>query len=557
MKEGFRQSMNWVHTYSGLLVGWVLFMVFAAGTAAYFRDEITFWMKPELHHASLAMPPQADVAERAVAELQPRSPNGQRWFITLPTEREPGVRATWARPPVAKGQKEAPPEPGVSRRGRFDSAVLDPATGKPLAATRETRGGEFFYRLHFDLHYMPAIWARWIIGFCAMFMLVAIITGIVTHRRIFSDFFTFRPKKGQRSWLDAHNATAVLALPYHLMITYTGLVTLMLMYMPFGPQVTYKGDSQAFTAEVFPASGPRDPKASGIPAPLVPIAPLIAQAQARWGDATVGRITINNPGDAAATITLSRQEGRDISSAQPAMMFNGTTGKLISEVGEDRGAVVTTRSALYALHLGRFGDAWLRALFFLSGIAGCVMVATGLLLWAVKERNKYARVVAQGGRVGWASRLVDGLNVGAIAGLMIAFAAYFWANRLLPVGTPARAQAEINLFFTVWGTAAVAGLAWPTRRMWVGQLGAAALLFAAIPVLNAVTTTSHLGMSLPAGLWRVAGFDLVCLSLGLALAACCWHLLRKQNKPAARKPAVAKAPTEPSGQLAADTGVSQ
>ncbi len=33
MKQGFRQSMNWVHTWSGLLVGWVLFMVFAAGTA--------------------------------------------------------------------------------------------------------------------------------------------------------------------------------------------------------------------------------------------------------------------------------------------------------------------------------------------------------------------------------------------------------------------------------------------------------------------------------------------------------------------------------------------
>lgn len=547
MKEGFRQSMNWVHTYSGLLVGWVLFMVFAAGTAAYFRDEITFWMKPELHQASLAIPPQTEMTERAISELQRRAPHGQRWFITLPTEREPGVRATWARNPVAKGGQEAPPDPGVSRRGRFDSAVLDPATGKPLAASRETRGGEFFYRLHFDLHYMPAIWARWIIGFCAMFMLVAIITGIVTHRRIFSDFFTFRPKKGQRSWLDAHNATAVLALPYHLMITYTGLVTLMLMYMPWGPQITYKGDQQAFTAEVFPASGPRDPQPSGVAAPLAPIGPLMAQAQQRWGTNTVGRITINNPGDAAATITLSRQEGRDMSAAQPAMVFNGTTGQLMSEVGEDRGAVITTRSVLYALHLGRFGDAWMRALFFLSGIAGCVMVATGLLLWAVKERNKYTRVVAQGGRVGWASRLVDGLNVGAIAGLMIAMAAYFWGNRLLPAGIPARAQTEINLFFTVWGVAALAGLAWPKRRMWVWQLGAGAFLFAAIPVLNVFTSASHLGVSIPAGLWRVAGFDLVCLGIGAALAACCWYLLRNEKKPLSSKSAAPRPSAQDAG----------
>jgi hypothetical protein len=63
-------------------------------------------------------------------------------------------------------------------------------------------------------------------------MLVAIVSGVITHRRIFADFFTFRRNKGQRSWLDAHNATAVLALPFHLMITYTGLITLMFMIMP-------------------------------------------------------------------------------------------------------------------------------------------------------------------------------------------------------------------------------------------------------------------------------------------------------------------------------------
>lgn len=538
MKEGFRQSMNWVHTYSGLLVGWVLFMVFAAGTACYYRDEISFWMKPELHQAALSLPAEAEVASQAVAALQQRAPAAQRWFIALPTEREPGVRANWSGAPLAKGAAEPPLEPGVTRRGRFYSAVLDPATGQPLAATRETRGGEFFYRLHFDLHYMPAIWARWIIGFCAMFMLVAIITGIVTHRRIFADFFTFRPKKGQRSWLDAHNATAVLALPYHLMITYTGLVTLMLMYMPFGPQVTYQGDPQAFTAEVFPASGPRDPKPSGMAAPLTPMAPLIAQAQQRWGEGSLGRITVNNPGDAVATITLSRKADQGMSSAQPAMVFNGANGKLLSEVGEDRGAVITTRSVLYGLHLGRFADPLLRLLFFVSGLAGCVMVATGLLLWAVKERNKYAKVLAKGGRVGWASRLVDGLNVGAIAGLLIAIPAFFWANRLLPVGMAARGQAEIDLFFGMWSLGAIAGLAWPTRRMWMLQLGVAAFLFGAIPLLNAATTATHLGVSIPAGLWAVAGFDLTCLALGVALLLCVGWLGRRKPVRASTPPGV-------------------
>src|SRR5690606_8711487 len=95
---------------------------------------------------------------------------------------------------------------------------------------------DFFYAFHFNFHYMSAFWGRWLAGFCAMFMLVSIISGVITHKKIFSDFFTFRWGKGQRSWLDAHAGLSVLGLPFHIMITWSGLITLMLMYMPFGMQ---------------------------------------------------------------------------------------------------------------------------------------------------------------------------------------------------------------------------------------------------------------------------------------------------------------------------------
>ncbi len=108
------------------------------------------------------------------------------------------------------------------------------------ATSRDALGGEFFYRFHFQFYYMPVLWGRWLAAFCAMFMLVAIISGVITHKKIFVDFFTFRWGKVQRSWLDAHNALSVFGLPFHLMITYTGLVTLMVMYMPWGGQIAYK-----------------------------------------------------------------------------------------------------------------------------------------------------------------------------------------------------------------------------------------------------------------------------------------------------------------------------
>jgi len=199
MRDGFRQSMAWLHTWSGLLVCWVLFLVFTAGTASYFRDEISLWMKPELHAAAITPVSNVVAAQNAIRMLEKEVANSPRWFITMPNERNPSLSVGWTSPPVN----------GEKGRGKVHNALLNPATGERLADVRETRGGDFIYRLHYDLHYMPAKWARWIIGFCAMLMLVAIISGVITHKRIFKEFFTFRPKKGQRSWLDAHNAVAV------------------------------------------------------------------------------------------------------------------------------------------------------------------------------------------------------------------------------------------------------------------------------------------------------------------------------------------------------------
>ncbi|WP_053194708.1 TonB-dependent receptor plug domain-containing protein [Herbaspirillum hiltneri] len=123
------------------------------------------------------------------------------------------------------------------------------------------------------------------------------------------------------------------------------------------------------------------------------------------------------------------------------------------------------------------------------------------------------------------------LNIGAIAGLPIAFAAYFWANRLLPVAMPQRPDAEISWFFIAWAIAAVLAQIRPDRRMWQWQLWTGALLFMGIPVLNVFTTSSHLGVTLfmAQGPWSVAGFDLTVLGLGMGLAFAARHLGRKKK----------------------------
>ena len=175
--RGIRQTMSDLHIWAGLLTGWFLYAMFLTGTVSYFKDELSQWMRPELPHQA-TVPDPALVARRIADELQATAPGSSQWGITLPDARNNVASAFWR-------------VPGVEGRRAFQSATFDPATGHK-ATSRDTKGGEFFYRFHFQFHYMPVLWGRWLAGFCAMFMLVAIVSGVITHKKIFVDFFTFR-----------------------------------------------------------------------------------------------------------------------------------------------------------------------------------------------------------------------------------------------------------------------------------------------------------------------------------------------------------------------------
>src|SRR5690606_4321971 len=128
---GFRQTNAWLHTWTGLLLGWLLYAVFVTGTVSFFRDEINYWMKPELHVSQ----PDAETAQRTAKAMQRIAPDASSWTITLPDERNTAVSVQWF-------DGDAPQ--GKSRGKRL---LLDAATAEPLAP-RDTRGADFLYRFH-------------------------------------------------------------------------------------------------------------------------------------------------------------------------------------------------------------------------------------------------------------------------------------------------------------------------------------------------------------------------------------------------------------------------
>ncbi|GEP12376.1 PepSY-associated TM helix domain-containing protein [Methylobacterium gnaphalii] len=495
MKGSFRQSMAWLHTWSGLVVGWVLFAIFVTGTASYYRADISRWMRPEFVRAApMDASALGAAAERGVAYMETHAANARAWFIGMPQPDSPVLDLFW---------RNRPGEPP-------NRVALDPETGKP-ATVRDTMGGDFLFRFHFELHMAP-LWGRWAVGICAMIMLIALVSGIITHKRIFADFFTFRRDKApRRSWLDAHNVTGVLALPFHLMITYTGIVTLALMYMPWGMNAVYKGDSQAFFAETGQITAPRPP--AGKPAALAPVGPMVKKALATVSE-PLERLTITNRGDANATVVAVFEEPHGLSHEHPQVAFDGVTGAVIQVLQGGLKPAAKTFTTMVGLHEAHFAGTGLRVLFFLCGIMGSAMVATGIMLWSL------ARLPKPGERTFFGLRFVQAMNIGSIAGLPAAIAVFFLANRLLPLDVTDRSAWEIRCFFAAWILAAFIPLFRPHRRAWTEMLTLVSVLCLAVVVADVATIERHplrqLGYGDPLFLW----FDGALLALaGLFMAA--------------------------------------
>lgn len=545
MKEGFRQCTAWLHTWTGLVVGWILFFVFVAGTPGYFQHEITRWMQPE--RPLIDTTPIADrdgTLERALNRLEQVAPpaTAASWRIDLPHHslsprgwQDLGIR--W----------EDLPRPGHAFGAR-GSERLDPTTGEVVPAgpePRQTAGGVGLYRMHYLLHYLSRDAGIRIVGICTMLMLLAIITGVITHKKIFKDFFTFRPGKGQRSWLDAHNVISVMALPFFLMITYSGLLFFPYQYMPAGRDVVYgsgPGVQRAYLDDLLARGEHRH---AAISRPTAPLAPMLARADAEWGPDQIRSIVIERHEGEAFEVAVARIHGGGLDFFfPPTLRFDGTTGVLLDPEPRPGGAAAQTQSVMFNLHEGLFVGIWGRWLYFLAGLLGCAMVGTGLVLWTVKRRRRHLGSGEEAAE-NFGLRLVEHLNVATIAGLPLAVAAFFWSNRLLPVDLGERAAWEFHSLFVVWLATLFYALHRPLHRAWIELLWASCAAFALIPVLNALTTDRHLGRTLAHGLahgdWVLAGVDLTMWALAGLFAI----MAVKVQRRLAPKPAWARAGSQP------------
>jgi uncharacterized iron-regulated membrane protein len=497
MKDNFRQSMKWFHTWVGLIVGWILFFLFLTGTLGYFYQEITRWMEPERpfieHNIS-----NEQLITIAQTYLKKNAEGVEEWDIQLPNARNQNLRVGWRHAPEA-GKK----------RGKYQTKVLDIATGEKIES-RATGGGRLLYRMHYRLHYLSTKISYWIVGFCSMLMLLAVITGVVIHKKIFTDFFTFRAKKGLLGWLDIHNVLSVIALPFHFMITYSGLLFFLFTYMALSTNSqTNEDEYSEMRKEIFPRSV--QVKSANQAATMLDIPVLYQQAKSSWQADELSYIEMYAADDINAQVVFVRHETDITYNPNDEVTVSAVTGKIITQPLKEYTAAGMIHNGFFSLHEGQFAGPIARWIYFFTGLIGTAMIASGLILWTTKRKPKQMKQL-NGPDFGY--RLVEQLNIGTIVGLPIAITTYFYANRLLPIEMVNRVNWEANVMFISWVILLIYPAFRPANKAWSEQLQLAALAYMALPLVNILTTDKHLINSMVQQDWGLAAFDLTFLAVG-------------------------------------------
>lgn len=516
--EDFRQAMNWAHTWLGVVLGLVMFAVFWMGTLTIFAHEIDRWMMPETR----IVHQERDISyDRLLATLPPEAATSDYVNFVVPTPRKPTVGFFYR-----------------DQQGAFESLELDPRTGAPIAVTDTHAGTGFIYPFHLSLTIEWRNLGYWIVGLAALAMLLLLVSGIIIHRKIIAELFVFRPRRNRRrATLDLHNLTSLMGLPFYVLMPFSGLLIFASLYLPWGIAEPFGGDLAKASAAI---SGEYDPgDRTGQPAAIASLDAMKRKAEAMWSAAEGVPVKTNivrvlNNGDESAVVYFRNTfpENRVVLSKYVAV-FNGETGAVLQDFAKP--PIGEASAWVQGAHFVQF-DHWpLRWLYFLGGLGGCVMIATGMLFWL---RSREGRL----GRASLGYRTVEAMTIGGVSGLIAATGAFLVANRLIPAGsfpTPGqRADLEVRVFWIVW-LLAFLHAALLRGRAWAQQCWAiAGLAFGAV-ILNAITTGDHIAATFGGGQWAVAGMDTLLLMTG-ALAAWAATKLAPSRRPALQ-PALAPA----------------
>lgn len=359
----FVRAMLAGHSALGLAFAALIYVVCFSGSIAVFTYEFTRWEQPErpvLHQVS---PAAADAAFRAVLA---KNPKAHDLFIRLPEPASPRLSVH-----------------GDDAQGGEHTYYAD-ATGK-LVGEQKTPWSNFQATLHTVLH-LPRAWGGFIVGLTGVALLSSLVSGVLSHPRVFKDAFAFRWGGSKRlQEADLHNRISVWGLPFHLIVSLTGaFLGLTVIIVGVLALATFKGDTSKAYA-LF--TGPKVADDPHPAARTINLNAILTDLATRYPNARVSYLYVEHPGETGqhATANLAT-EGR--LSRGETVVIDGT-GKVLGAVGYESGSVgMRVLSTMTPLHFGWFGGWPIKVAYLLLGLGLTAVTSSGVAIWLARRRDK-------------------------------------------------------------------------------------------------------------------------------------------------------------------------
>ncbi len=432
LSPDFVRAMLAGHSALGLAFAALIYVVCLTGTISVFVMELQRWEQPDGPRVTDTPSPEVIAAAVRAGYEQARADNAAHdLFVSAPLRTPQRIMVTYH-----------DHESGV------EGDWLADADGR-LVTRISAAWSEFITFLHMHLH-LPRTWGKYLVGLTGVALLSSLISGILSHPRIFKDAFYLRWGGSRRlQEADLHNRLGVWGLPFHVVVTLSGaLLGLSTLIVGVLALAAYDGDQEKAFGTLF---GPRA-TADKTAAPVPDLAPMIRQVLQSEPKAEVSSVFVEHVGTAGQVVQLGMHMPGKIAFSE-TFHFSGD-GKLLpdptkAEAGPGRWIL----GAIQPLHFGWFGGLAVKLLYGVLGLALTVVTHSGVVIWLARRRDKgrpapgWEKVWAV---VGWSQPLAFGTT--AIVALL------FGANFLVATYLATIAAAGVLAFFTSDGVATARAL---------------------------------------------------------------------------------------------------
>lgn len=480
-----------LHTVSGIVISALLFVIFFAGSFAFFKDEINSWQ----HNQTAANHEYIDIdIDAALVKLDSASVlQGRTFQLSRPFREQEFI-----------AHLDPTKDSSAAKKARIhDYFYVHPETYKMKTYEQAYSLGEFLYRLHF-LAQIPYPYGYYLAGFTALFFLFAIVTGVLVHwKKIVSNFYLFRPKEKLKTmWTDAHTALGMIGLPFQFVYAVTGAFFLINIFL-VGPTVMtlYKGDEMkmykelGYVNEEFEFANKRTPIG-------IRFNDIAATAKQQFRDFNLTMVEIQNYGDANMHVIVEGAIPRSTKFTGIGKVIFDADGNIISRKDPyaTNSYLESTKDFLYRIHYGDYSGYAVKIASFAMGLLSCFVILSGVMIW-YKARDKKS-ISAEKRRF---NKMVVRFYLALSMSMYPITAAAFLAVKIVPEAS----MTFIYTFYFIGWLLLTAALLFVKQFRTITRicLASGSILGLSIPIANGVMTGNWLWFSIQNGLFQLAFID--------------------------------------------------